>query len=52
MTPHWLCWLGVAGGVIWLVAALLIFLRGPGRDQQWSLLPALLVTLWMIGVVG
>jgi hypothetical protein len=48
--PRWLCWLGVAGGLIWLVSALIVYTRGPGRSIEWLLLPALPIALWMIGV--
>jgi hypothetical protein len=48
--PGWLCWLGLVGGVIWGVAALLDFAHGPGAGTAWILVPALPVAIWMICV--
>jgi hypothetical protein len=49
--PRGVCWAGVVGGVIWMMAGILLFSRVPGTGSWIIWLAVLPVALWMF-VVG
>lgn len=47
--PHWHCWLGMLGGVIWCVAGILSY-AGNAQVGFWLFaLPVLPVAIWLLG---
>ncbi|MGH2616710.1 MAG: hypothetical protein ACRDJC_15865 [Thermomicrobiales bacterium] len=48
--PRWMCWLGLAGGVVWGIAGILIFTQAPGAGFWLVFIPVLPVALWMLGI--
>jgi hypothetical protein len=47
--PHWHCWLGMLGGVIWSVAGILSFV-GDSQLGFWLFaLPVIPVAIWLLG---
>jgi hypothetical protein len=49
--PRAVCWAGVSGGAVWVLAGMLLFSKVPGTGSWLILLPVLPVALWML-VVG
>lgn len=47
--PRWLCLLGIAGGAIWTIAAVLVFLRVQGADFWLVDIPVIPVAFWLLG---
>lgn len=48
--PAWLCWLGIAGGMIWSLAGLLIFTQVLGAAPWMPYLPVAPAAVWMLGL--
>jgi hypothetical protein len=50
--PTWLCWLGVIGGAVWAVAAMLLFSQVFAAGLGLVFLPVAPVAVWMLGIGG
>jgi hypothetical protein len=47
--PHWHCWLGMAGGTIWAIAGILLFVGVPGARFWLEYVPTVPVAIWLLG---